>query len=355
LVDPDSGAEIVQERRILIDPLHPSGFAQVCANQLVGKSPEAQLVGINPVAQAGWTERDEIEGVSHLVDGRASVRATLTTVPGSESATTLAESSGFDAFGVTIDSVSANPAGEPAGAESWIARAFRGELFSRDLGILDLRARSYTPDSGRFQTADSFEGEAEEPGSLHRYLYAANDPVNRVDPSGFFTLLELDVVQKVQGNIRTVEAQTPRAALQAAKAKTWDVYWGIRFQASKSSPIHSAMFAQNLITHEGLRYEVGILGPKPLLGTAIGGIRRRVGSLEAFQKTSTWHFKVARLNTLQFIGWDRALGFLEADDSVIPVDYSVFGFALVGPGPSNCVAWSLEAALAAWAASKVAN
>lgn len=163
------------------------------------------------------------------------------------------------------------------------------------------------------------------------------------------------MVQKAQANIRTVEAQTPRAAVQAAKAKTWDVYLGIRLRPFSSTPVHSSVFVENLVTREGRRYEVGILGPKPLIGTSVGGIRRRLGSLETFKRQSTWHGRVARLNTFQFLGWDRAIGFLEAEDSIIPIDYSVFGFAIVGRGPTNCTAWAMEAALAAWAASKIAN
>lgn len=37
---------------------------------------------------------------------------------------------------------------------------------------------------GRFTTMDTFEGENEDPLSLHKYLYARDDPANEVDPSG---------------------------------------------------------------------------------------------------------------------------------------------------------------------------
>ena len=32
---------------------------------------------------------------------------------------------------------------------------------------------------------DSFEGDSEDPISLHKYLYAGNDPINNVDPAYF--------------------------------------------------------------------------------------------------------------------------------------------------------------------------
>jgi RHS repeat-associated protein len=52
-------------------------------------------------------------------------------------------------------------------------------------------ARVYlNPNTGRFWTQDSFEGSPNTPLSLHKYLYAHDDTVNRVDPSGNFTVGE---------------------------------------------------------------------------------------------------------------------------------------------------------------------
>jgi hypothetical protein len=45
-------------------------------------------------------------------------------------------------------------------------------------------ARWMDPNTGRFQTMDSYEGDQEDPQSLHRYSYTLNDPVNMLDPSG---------------------------------------------------------------------------------------------------------------------------------------------------------------------------
>jgi len=40
------------------------------------------------------------------------------------------------------------------------------------------------PETGRFQTMDSFEGNPSDPLSLHKYLYAHASPVMGMDPSG---------------------------------------------------------------------------------------------------------------------------------------------------------------------------
>jgi RHS repeat-associated protein len=81
----------------------------------------------------------------------------------------------YDAFG----SVVAN-----AGTTSNMY-LYRGEQFDPALGSYYLRARWMNPQTGRFITADQWEGEASQPSSLNRYIYADADPSNHVDPSGF--------------------------------------------------------------------------------------------------------------------------------------------------------------------------
>jgi uncharacterized protein RhaS with RHS repeats len=44
--------------------------------------------------------------------------------------------------------------------------------------------RQYSPRLGRFLAADLLHGEIDNPGSLNRYVYVLNDPVNLIDPSG---------------------------------------------------------------------------------------------------------------------------------------------------------------------------
>ena len=46
------------------------------------------------------------------------------------------------------------------------------------------QARYLNPNTGRFQTMDSFEANNHDPQSLHKYLYAVDNPVNMVDPTG---------------------------------------------------------------------------------------------------------------------------------------------------------------------------
>src|SRR5262249_48546596 len=50
-----------------------------------------------------------------------------------------------------------------------------------------LRARHYDTQTGRFLTRDPFGGFPGDPLSLHKYFYAAANPVNNQDPSGQIT------------------------------------------------------------------------------------------------------------------------------------------------------------------------
>lgn len=61
---------------------------------------------------------------------------------------------------------------------------YAGEYYDKETASVYLRARYYSPASGRFMTRDTYTGEADDPLSLHLYAYCDNDGVNQVDPSG---------------------------------------------------------------------------------------------------------------------------------------------------------------------------
>ena len=68
-------------------------------------------------------------------------------------------------------------------------------------------ARYMNPNTGRFQTMDSYEGNQTEPLSLHKYLYAHANPVNRIDPSGRFSVMEINIVRAIQWSLRTTSTK----------------------------------------------------------------------------------------------------------------------------------------------------
>ncbi|MHB9095751.1 MAG: glycoside hydrolase family protein, partial [Eubacteriales bacterium] len=61
---------------------------------------------------------------------------------------------------------------------------YTGEQYDEESNLLYLRARYYEPETGRFLSRDTYEGELENPLSRHMYAYVGNNSVNYVDPTG---------------------------------------------------------------------------------------------------------------------------------------------------------------------------
>lgn len=166
----------------LVDDRNPAGYAQVLEEFEANTStPPAE--GTRVVLRRYTYGHDLISqtvrpnGVSTFVthyygyDGHGSVRF-LTSTSGA-----ITDTYTYDAFGIMVS--------------AWHAAAatpnrylYSGEQFDENLGLYYLRARYYNPRTGRFWSMDSFQGTRTELLSLHKYLYAAADPVNRIDPSG---------------------------------------------------------------------------------------------------------------------------------------------------------------------------
>nr|WP_304981174.1 RHS repeat-associated core domain-containing protein [Alkalihalobacillus sp. AL-G] len=61
---------------------------------------------------------------------------------------------------------------------------FTGEQREAEADLIYLRARYYDPNTGRFITKDTFKGFKDDPISQNNYIYAYNNPVTLIDPSG---------------------------------------------------------------------------------------------------------------------------------------------------------------------------
>ena len=66
---------------------------------------------------------------------------------------------------------------------------YEGQQFDSGIGDYFLRARYYAENDGRFLGQDPYEGDEDEPVTLHRYLYGIDDPVDECDPSGLDVFL----------------------------------------------------------------------------------------------------------------------------------------------------------------------
>jgi RHS repeat-associated protein len=115
-------------------------------------------------------------------DGLGSTRAL------SSQTATVTDSYDYEAFGELL--------GQTGSTEN--NYLYTGEQIDPNTGNYYLRARFYNPGSGRFLSMDSFEGVPQDPVTLHKYLYGNGDPVNVVDPSGLFGLMEFGIANDIR-------------------------------------------------------------------------------------------------------------------------------------------------------------
>jgi RHS repeat-associated protein len=159
--------------KYLIDTLNPTGYSQVLDELVSGSVTKTytygrQRISENQLSGSTWTP------TFYGYDGHGNVRFTTNT------AGAVGNTYQFDAFGMPIASTGTI-------ANTYL---YSGERFDGNLNLYQLRARYYTTLTGRFETADPVPGKIFDPGTLHKYAYAENNPVNRVDPSGQADLFE---------------------------------------------------------------------------------------------------------------------------------------------------------------------
>jgi RHS repeat-associated protein len=159
----------------LVDTLNPTGYAQVLYETAQGpgvnSDNRAYVYGLERISQQRSFFLNFQNGTQtsyYVYDGHGSVRA-LADPTGAAT-----DSYDYDAFGNLIHSTGSTP-------NNYL---YSGEQYDPDLHLYYNRARYLNVSAGRFLSTDTFEGYNNEPVSLHRYLFAGGDPVNRLDPSG---------------------------------------------------------------------------------------------------------------------------------------------------------------------------
>ena len=151
----------------LVDIVNPTGYAQV-VDELKGGtvsrtySHGLERVSENQIISSVWTLS------FYGYDGHGSVRQ-LTNSTGA-----VTDTYDYDAFGNLINQTGSTPN----------VYLFAGEQFDPALGLYYNRARDLNTQTGRFITMDTVEVDTQDPSSLHRYIYAEQNPVNDLDPSG---------------------------------------------------------------------------------------------------------------------------------------------------------------------------
>ena len=92
-----------------------------------------------------------------------------------------------------------------------------GEQFDSATGLYYLHARYMNPATGTFITQDTYPGTIFDPTSLHKYLYANANPVMNVDPSGYFTLGEMNASSSINSILDNSANMSSQFALKFFK------------------------------------------------------------------------------------------------------------------------------------------
>ena len=152
------------ETRFLLDKNRP--YAQVLEEYVDGALDAEYVYGRDLISQT----REGVDSF-YFVDGLGSTRG-LTDVSGG-----VVASYTYDAFGNLVRS----------SGDVENDYLFAGEQFDENLDQYYLRQRYYDQGVGRFTRRDVYEGELNQPITLHKYLYGNANPVNYIDPSGFIS------------------------------------------------------------------------------------------------------------------------------------------------------------------------
>jgi RHS repeat-associated protein len=152
----------------LVDDRNPSGYAQVLEELIVSNGvtslSKVYNYGLNLISQQQTNSSTNY----FVYDGHGSTRL-LISIGGN-----VVNQFTYDAYGSLIAS----------NTSPQTAYLYCGQQFDSTLGLYYNRARYLNPNTGRFWTMDTDEGDNEDPLSLHKYLYAEADPMDNDDPTG---------------------------------------------------------------------------------------------------------------------------------------------------------------------------
>lgn len=171
-----------QLTRYLIDTIQ--AYPQVVLEYTTAGAITSYVYGLNLISQTAAST------ISHwyLGDGLGSTRI-LTDQSGTPANTYV-----YDAFGRVILQTGSIP-------NTYL---FAGQQRDAITGLDYLRARYMNVGTGRFVGQDRYPESTRIPASINRYVYAMNEPVTRIDPSGNFSLAELSVSGGIENELEFV-------------------------------------------------------------------------------------------------------------------------------------------------------
>jgi RHS repeat-associated protein len=150
----------------------------------------------------------------YLYDALGSVKAL------SDSTGAVTDTYNYTAFGKDLNHV----------GTTTNAYKYAGEQYDAELDNYYLRARYYNQNVGRFTQMDTWNGNSQDPVTLHKYLYANVNPVSYTDPSGRFGLAEASVTMEIVSLLTQMQVDN-----------------GLNVLGSQGADVESAQFANKML------------------------------------------------------------------------------------------------------------
>lgn len=194
----------------LVDDRNPGGSPEVVEEYQVATNLSGAPLALSRVYNYGLSLISEQQFNTNTLlpgtlsyygyDGHGNVRFLMNTNGG------ITDTYVYDAYGSVLDSTGATP-------NNYL---YCGQQYDPDFGLYYNRARYLSTDYGRFWTSDTYEGNNKDPLSLHKYLYAEDDPVNAIDPSGHDDLVEALATTYIQSSLASMAMSVVSPALNYA-------------------------------------------------------------------------------------------------------------------------------------------
>jgi RHS repeat-associated protein len=107
---------------------------------------------------------------------------------------------------------------------------FHGAWLESGTGLYHFRARDYDARVGRFLTRDSVELHVQVPESMNPYAFAFSNPQFFSDPTGLFTLVEVNIAQSIQSSLQGLKTAAIQYAKQTVKDRIGDFIGDLVFK-----------------------------------------------------------------------------------------------------------------------------
>ena len=177
-----------------------------------------------------------------------------------------------------------------------------------------LRSRYYMPTTGRFASIDPFGGQANQPQSLHKYLYAHANPVMGTDPLGlFFTYIGQLSVASIKSIARSPRLIAIGKAYDTAETLTDAITLVSQFAATGTvNPMILAGLLTTILPFGSL-LEKGVISGKKLVGAtdsltdALKGFKRTGGKID--DKAVELVGELAAIGTARKLGYEAIENF----------------------------------------------